>query len=196
MAYTLNCVGTSYFGVSDPDPEGWRSGTLCFGVFGLPILPLRRHVIRPRWHYDPPHLFEDTDLEVAETGSPRLFDVLGVFFVRWCILLPVAIGPLAYWIFKATSGEMKEHWFLREYGLLLAFAAIAWMLVCTMIVAEIEGKRLRGRPEDKSFGLGFWIYLIIVVVVLLVLGAICSRSGDHEGKAKKVPAAEVPDFVE
>ena len=186
MASTLNGIGTAYLGVSRPDDEGWRSATLCFVVFGLPILPLRRHVIRPTSYSDS----DSISLEVAETGWPRLLDVLAVFFVRWCVHLPIAIAPGACLIYLFAVGAAGDGSFVGEYAGFLGLGALVWLAVYFIIVGEREARRF----DQESFGWGFFCFYLIFVIGILAFAAIsASRDGDHTRTGKVEVMEAVPE---
>ena len=88
MPRSVNGIGTAYRSVGEPDEEGWRDATVWLIFLDLPLLPLKRDVLRPSGSPTVRMDGETLHFEILESGLPRFVEVLQVYFINWVILVP------------------------------------------------------------------------------------------------------------
>ena len=139
MAYTLNGFGTTYLGIGEPEEEGWRTATLWFVIAGLPLIPLKYRLIRPTLQKTE---FGDTttEMEIADSGFPRIGQVLKTYLLYWCFHLPLAVGPpigTLIWTLNAEKGTFGD-----EYGIYILIGTVLWVGIYAGIVGSTGDDRM------------------------------------------------------
>ena len=142
MARTLNGTGTTYLGAGKPYPDGWRSATLWFVVFGMPILPLRRVILRPVGETSE-FTGETLHFEFLSSGWVWPLEVLATYAVYWGLVLPAALGPIVGMIIVAASHRELVKDLPKGIAYTLIFGSLIWLVVLIFIVgAKTKGKLL------------------------------------------------------
>lgn len=124
MAFSVNGIGTVYYGRSGEADDGSYISTLWVVVFLFPILPLRSERIRPLSSFSR-QAIERVRYEVIERASLDRKEVGRVLLAAWFVLiwtamLVVAYGPLISFFGEYSVPFVIVGWLMIPFGVIYA----------------------------------------------------------------------------
>lgn len=142
MTTTVNGIGTRFYGISIPDERGESTATLWFTIAYLPILPIKRYIIKRA--ITKASIFRYT---IIQKTPLKIKEIFIVYFLGWIVTPIFLLWPLPFIIKEVAMkiGYTNNNGDGTLYNLAIYFF-IAWIVFAVFKWKSWDDKK--GLPKN------------------------------------------------